>query len=853
MPSADAEMAHEGQAALDRKRCVAAALEYANRGFSVLPLHGIVDGSCTCGKPDCGSPGKHPIGSWKDAQTTRATPEQLEEAFSRYPHANIGIVTGAISGLVVVDIDGPAGMSSCKKVMAGEEPPQGPTVRTGGGHHLYGRHPGTPLKNFVKTHPGLDGRADGGYVVAPPSRHASGREYQWTRPLEDALPELPPKLLALFSGSEGGGKAARAGQRKNNAGAQTPIPEALEPKPRVSAATRQYAETALSAECQIVTMAAIGSQEITLSTAGLKIGRYVGAGLLDFTGARDALVEAGLRMVNDPLRAPWKRDEVRDKIEAKLRKGMESPKWGKDPRGETDDQSPPIDIFGDLALTGVPNFPLDALPSVLKEFVADRAERFGVDAALIAMPALVACAGCLDDKHVVQVRRNDQQWVEAARIWVMVIEEAGGKKTPAINAAMAPLRDIENAWRAEDTEKLQEYELQREVHQAERRHYVNATAIERAFSERPNEPAKPPTRRLVVNDATTEALARILADNPAGVIQLSDELAQFLTSFDAYRSGKAAGRDRTIWLQAYNGGPLGIDRVSSGHLSVSNWSACIIGGIQPERMSKLAPDLSEDGLLQRFMPVFGSGPSRGADRSADEDADRAYRELLQTLVQSRALPAIRFSLSPEAHDIREHLMERAEALLVMPDTPGPLKNHLNKWEALFARLLLTLHVVEVAPVAPLFGRQLGGFREISGETAARVEDLMLNFLLPNAMRFYREFYGREEHVQDACWIAGHILAHRLPYIRERDIYRAYHKLYHEAQALDRATRYLEIAGWIVPMTKDRGRRPTQWWVDPRIHDRFAPRAEQERTRREQDVDRIREAAAKLGRVADQAA
>jgi putative DNA primase/helicase len=181
-----------------RPLCLQAALDYERRGFSVILLHGIQGGLCTCGKPGCLSPGKHSIGKWKHAQERRATAAELQAAFASHPDANVGIVTGAISGLVVIDLDGQAGMASCERVMAGQEPPKLPTVRTGSGYHLYGRHPGTPLKNVVKNHPGLDGRADGGYVVAPPSRHASGRVYELTRQLEKELPELPPELLALF-------------------------------------------------------------------------------------------------------------------------------------------------------------------------------------------------------------------------------------------------------------------------------------------------------------------------------------------------------------------------------------------------------------------------------------------------------------------------------------------------------------------------------------------------------------------------------------------------------------------------------------------------------------------------------
>jgi len=192
-------LADPAGASPDRPHCLDAALDYTKHGFSVILLHGIVDGHCTCGQPDCTSPGEHPIDSWKTAQTERASPEQLEAAFLRNPHANVGIVTGAVSGLVVVDIFGPYGLTSFSKIV--DEPPNLPSVRTGNGHHVYGRYPGTALKNFVKTYPGLDGRADGGYVVAPPSRHASGKDYIWRTPLEDPLPELPAELLALFTSS----------------------------------------------------------------------------------------------------------------------------------------------------------------------------------------------------------------------------------------------------------------------------------------------------------------------------------------------------------------------------------------------------------------------------------------------------------------------------------------------------------------------------------------------------------------------------------------------------------------------------------------------------------------------------
>ena len=491
-------------------------------------------------------------------------------------------------------------------------------------------------------------------------------------------------------------------------------------------------------------------------------------------------------------------------------------------------------------------FPLEVLSPTLADFVVDRAERLGVEPALIAIPALAACAAALDDRHVVQVRQHDDQWTESARLWVAVVEEPGGKKTPAIRAALAPVQEIENAWSSEDLPKQAEYNVSLEGYREDVKKFSKQQELERLFPQNyPVEPAKPPQRRIIVTDTTTEQLARILADNPAGVIGYFDELAMLLGSFDTYRGLKSSGRDRAIWLELYNGGERLIDRVTSGHLRVPNWGACIVGGIQPGRLRKLLSDLTEDGLLQRFIPVFGSGPSRGIDRPANQEADRAYHDLFRNILDWRSLPAVKVTMSPEAHQARERVMERVEALLTLPDTPGPLKNHLNKWEALFARLALTVHAVDVASVGWF---SLGDVNIIDGETARRVERLMMEYLLPNAMRFYGEFYGRDEHVQHSCWIADHILAHRLPLVTAREIGRVYNAV-RDRQDLDRAMSYLETAGWIVPITDNNVRRATQWWVDPRVHQLFAERADQERVRRQKEMEKIREATAKLRQAA----
>jgi hypothetical protein len=194
-----------------------AALGYASRGIPVLPLHyplpdrnglqpvtgdqqsSVGRTSCSCRDPNCGQVGKHPLGSLvphgvKDATTNRA---RILAWWTRHPQANIGLATGHTFD--VLDIDGPEGEQAIRELAATHGLQScGPLVRTGGGGWHYYLAP-TGLGNVQPQ--GLehvDWRGRGGYVVAPPSPHASGQAYQWIlgRELETPLAEIPAPLRA---------------------------------------------------------------------------------------------------------------------------------------------------------------------------------------------------------------------------------------------------------------------------------------------------------------------------------------------------------------------------------------------------------------------------------------------------------------------------------------------------------------------------------------------------------------------------------------------------------------------------------------------------------------------------------
>lgn len=148
-------------------------------GFSVFPVpHG----------------SKQPVIKWKAYQTVRAS----LEAVARWnaTQSNVGIATGTVSGLVVLDLDSDAAIAEAER----RGLPDTITVRTGKGRHVYFRHPGGTIGNRAGIFPGADIRGDGGYVVGAGSTHPSGSIYAWENPpgLFD-LADAPAWLLDMLS------------------------------------------------------------------------------------------------------------------------------------------------------------------------------------------------------------------------------------------------------------------------------------------------------------------------------------------------------------------------------------------------------------------------------------------------------------------------------------------------------------------------------------------------------------------------------------------------------------------------------------------------------------------------------
>jgi hypothetical protein len=259
-----------------------AAVVYAALGFAVVPMHAArPGGGCTCADSACSDPGKHPrLAGWQ--RLAAADPAVVGEWWRRWPQANLGLATGR--RFDVLDLDGTQGVEAlCAILSIAPAEHLGPVARTGGGGwHLLYRPSG--LGNRVGLAPGVDWRGRGGLIVAPPSRHASGRRYSWVRPLTAALPEVPAGLRRLLA----------------------PPPASRTTLPPVSVATGRaggYGRAALARERAAVATAPPGRRNVTLNRAAFNLGQLVAAGLLEVDQVRAVLLAAAMEAGNPEAKA----------------------------------------------------------------------------------------------------------------------------------------------------------------------------------------------------------------------------------------------------------------------------------------------------------------------------------------------------------------------------------------------------------------------------------------------------------------------------------------------------------------------------------------------------------------------
>jgi hypothetical protein len=298
--------------------------------------------------------------------------------------------------------------------------------------------------------------------------------------------------------------------------------------------------------------------------------------------------------------------------------------------------------------------PMHAVPSPLRTWIEDVAERIQGPVEYMVAGALAACGSLLGRRCTIRPLEKDD-WTVTPNLWAMIIGDPAALKTPMLGPVKSILDSIEASMRQSYEERKREWDLdQVATKMAQSAVEGNAkkaakdaaaagldakAAARRVLDESGAVDDLPPIReRVMTQDGTIEALYGLLADNPEGLLVYRDELAGWLRAME--RDGREA--ERAFYLEAWNGqGRFTIDRVGRGTQDVEALCVGVIGTIQPGVVAELVDGANgsgqgNDGLIQRFgLLVWPDArtkykpPTRWPDHDAGDTAKAAILRCLQ--------------------------------------------------------------------------------------------------------------------------------------------------------------------------------------------------------------------------------
>lgn len=452
--------------------------------------------------------------------------------------------------------------------------------------------------------------------------------------------------------------------------------------------------------------------------------------------------------------------------------------------------------------------------------LCDLAEGAGAPVDYTAMAFTVAGASLIGGKRYVSPWGG---WSEACILWGACVGDPSTNKSPALDSVVNPFRRIEADHTQAHAEALLQYEATVERAKAESAAWVeNVKTAQKDGLGTPSKPVEavipdePVRRRLVVQDATPEAVGSILSGNPSGTMMLRDELAGWLQSFDRYSPG-----GREFWLEAYGGRPLTIDRKGNkAPISIGFTGVSVCGGIQPEKLSECLFGGADDGLVPRFLWAWPNNiefrrPRSIADTMRLEQIFRRIDSIRWGVGLDGSPVPITISLDPAAANLFEEWARENDRGI--EDSGALFKGFCGKLRGTVLRLSLVAEYVRWADGPPDADEP----EAVGVETLASVIEYVESYGKPMALRVFGDAalppvernaatlgrYIRREKLRSIN--ASHLRRNiRLPGLRDAD-------------AVSDAIKLLIDADWLRDSGSRQGdthgRRSSDFDINPAVH------------------------------------
>ena len=477
-----------------------------------------------------------------------------------------------------------------------------------------------------------------------------------------------------------------------------------------------------------------------------------------------------------------------------------------------DGDMPPVEPFSD-----------ELLPASFRPLVQDVSERMQVPIDYPATAIVLCLAGAVNRRAVIQPKAHDASWVVVPNLWGGIIAPPGFMKSPVIQAITRPLNQIQSDWRKEHEEELKEYARAKEEYDlrraAWRDQFKQSAKKGRMAPERPeDEPEEPTLRRLIVNDATFEAMHRTMSENPAGIFVIRDELTGWWSTLD--RAGREG--ERAFCLQAWNGdtGHI-IDRIGRGMVYVEACCMSMLGGIQPGRLRSYLVDAledgpSNDGLIQRFQLLVWPDTDPDweyIDRTADPQSEETAAGVFRKLVEWDSENPKRFRFAAAAQELFIAWLLELEPKIRSSELHPALVSHLSKYRSLLPSLAV---LFELADQAAGFGS--GDFVSLDHAKQAAA---WCDYLESHAKRVYS--CVTTPQIRAARELAAKIKARKIGAdgtFTCREVYFKGWSGLDTPEAVKEAAEVLEDAGWLQDLSggpNPLGGRPSnRYAVNPKV-------------------------------------
>jgi hypothetical protein len=239
-------------------------------------------------------------------------------------------------------------------------------------------------------------------------------------------------------------------------------------------------------------------------------------------------------------------------------------------------------------------YPTRAMPKAVSTLVEESARSIGCDEAFVALPLLAVLGSAIGTTRRVELKPG---WQALPLVWPVTVAESGSQKSPAADVSLDHVREREDQLHEEYAAECSAYENEVEDYEKCRSAWRGNKKSDEPPPKRPREPIH---RRVLVEDATIEALVSALADNSRGLLVATDEFSGWLGSMGRYNGTAAA--DESFFLKAYSGRSHNVSRRTGRSVFIPQAAVWITGTIQPGVLRRaLGVERRESGLLARLL------------------------------------------------------------------------------------------------------------------------------------------------------------------------------------------------------------------------------------------------------------